>query len=469
MPAALPLLLAAALGATPFFEDDFETGTLLQSSTPSGRWQNLIVPRASVSAAGPAAHRGAYGLRVNDRDSGDGGSEVGQQGGVTTQLPQAFDESIYIRVWLRIDQDVARPGRTHLMTMGTASSSLTLFMSLTEPNSGLELGGDSADGTRTDPVRNVVDGGWHLMEVGLEGLATPRANRFFWLDGNLVAHQDDVDLVGADAGTWYPRRINLGEPWSYVIPSTGLFDYDDFRLTRTPPASRVALSAPQTLVAGQCNPLSVVFRQSADGGVVETHEPVDVRLSTDGGTFHADPQCQVAASGLFVDGGTGGTVYLRPARVGAFGARAADVSGDLLPGPTRLTAYALAAQILAPERSPAGEAVTLDGSGSRAQPGASITEYRWRQLEGPTFVELGATASVNFTASEPGLYGFELIVGDGTSLSPPATASVLIEGDRPRPPERLGGCYCGAVGFDASVAFAALALLAAASRARTRP
>lgn len=77
-----------------------------------------------------------------------------------------------------------------------------------------------------------------------------------------------------------------------------------------------------------------------------------------------------------------------------------------------------------------GARLALDGSGSApARPGAPLA-WRWTQVEGPWTPLAGATtAAPAFVPAAPGLYRFELEVGEAGVWSAPAAVSVLVVGE----------------------------------------
>src|SRR5690606_15611502 len=72
----------------------------------------------------------------------------------------------------------------------------------------------------------------------------------------------------------------------------------------------------------------------------------------------------------------------------------------------------------------------LDGAGSTASAGATVTQWRWTQREGPTGIALAATSGQRLVLQQPGRYVFELSIVDSEGhTSAPARAEVVVEGD----------------------------------------
>lgn len=90
-----------------------------------------------------------------------------------------------------------------------------------------------------------------------------------------------------------------------------------------------------------------------------------------------------------------------------------------------------------------GDTVILSGEGSRGPAGVDL-QYSWTQTSGPTVVLSGAdTANPKFTVEQGGTHVFELVVGDGSVESAPATSHVVVV-DLSR---NESGCGCSSTGF----------------------
>jgi hypothetical protein len=113
----------------------------------------------------------------------------------------------------------------------------------------------------------------------------------------------------------------------------------------------------------------------------------------------------------------------------------------------------------------AGMAGTLDGSGSTASTGASLSAFNWTLLEGPTGLLLqdGPTQSLSFVT--PGTYMFQLTVADTAGrTSAPATGTVMVLGSIPQP--SIGtACGCGAAEAPWTLLVLAVGLLRTRRRA----
>jgi hypothetical protein len=110
------------------------------------------------------------------------------------------------------------------------------------------------------------------------------------------------------------------------------------------------------------------------------------------------------------------------------------------------------------------DTVILSGKGSTGPDGVTL-QYRWTQLAGPPVqLSSGTAQEPAFTVAFPGTYEFELLVGDGSTWSEPAT-SYLVAIDPDLPNRHDGGCACDQSPVSAGWG-AALALISALGRRR---
>lgn len=114
-----------------------------------------------------------------------------------------------------------------------------------------------------------------------------------------------------------------------------------------------------------------------------------------------------------------------------------------------------------------GDIVVLSGTGSSGPEGVDL-EYRWTQTSGPGVSLSDSTDDEpTFTVEETGVHSFELLVGDGTSWSAPASSFVVVID--PALPARgeTTGCGCRSGRYDLSGIWGAtIALLVARRRVR---
>lgn len=83
--------------------------------------------------------------------------------------------------------------------------------------------------------------------------------------------------------------------------------------------------------------------------------------------------------------------------------------------------------------------VTLDGRASRDPDGAALT-YQWNQVRGLKVALSNPTAATpSFVPLQPGVYGFELLVSDGTTESAPEPVFVTVNATNQRVPVAAAG------------------------------
>ncbi|MBX7097711.1 MAG: hypothetical protein K1X89_08365 [Myxococcaceae bacterium] len=273
------------------FSDDFETGTLLTSDAPAGRWSSRSNPGAGSppTSSAAAAHRGLRGARVVDSSSGGGSSS--QEYLVATLATRTGDT--YVRTWLRL-------------TSPTSQSNylLGLFSGLNQQcSTEIELNGSTwnLDGysqpnsysgvTASQPL---TSGSWHLVEFAQLGAGSSSGRRRAWLDGVQVVDAA-ADLSGGQVGF-----LSLGE-YSTSSGYTGTTDYDDVRVAATPHVSTFALSSTSALAEG-CATVTVALRDSTGGAPVA---PYLLALDVDAGgaTAFAGASCTGATATVGVDAG----------------------------------------------------------------------------------------------------------------------------------------------------------------------
>jgi len=556
------------------FSDDVESGTLLQTDTPPGKWSSCFpTPCDWLGAAAAGAHRGSHGIRITDSDSGTGGS------GVVNGLKESFaapvSGDLYLRAWFRFTPTSSAPLKISLMTVQNHLNSVIQSIVLALPDATVVSGGfELVDGQPkyvSDGTSQVLSQGeWHLMEVALLGLATAQGQRRMWIDrAELLSHP--VDWSGGEG--WQAVKFVLGE-LNADEGFTGTIDFDDVVADGLPVPSHLAVLAQERAVLNGCVPLSIEARDTVNDAPADALHPLTSTLHAQGaGNLYASSDCSGTGGGntlaltlpagahvvtasfrplqrgtvllsaedpdllpsattallvtgpatqlafpraapvaypgkcspevwleleddantpvagevslsaalsapvpLFADadcataitsvslpaGATGVGVYFRGDAAGTFSLTAS--AAGLTPGQQEEEVTAPIARVSAPITAVAGEATSLDGSSSTPSRGAQLTSYRWRELTGPTGVQLPDQPVQALTLKEPGDYVFELVVTDTAGVSSaPVTAPVHVEGPAPAVP-KIGGCSSAAGGSGWLVLLALLGLL----RFRTR-
>lgn len=283
------LLQSSGAVAAPvtWFSDDFETGTLLASDSPAGRWDNAIAKSPNTLSSGVAgAHRGQYGLTASDRNGSSGGTfHASTYATLSSQAPDFF-----IRTWLRV-----RSIGTLGSVVAIQALPATVELRLAAPGFSWELAARqgasqayvSVHGSPVEAER------WHLVEISARGLKSLAGEARLWVDGVEQGVLSGRDWSGSD---YHLETLQVGEPWSDTGAFTGFIDFDDLRVGDAPMASRLELREPED--AGDspgCIAVDVSLRTSGTRALAPAPYDVAVSLaSTVGGAsgFHADAACR---------------------------------------------------------------------------------------------------------------------------------------------------------------------------------
>ncbi|MGA9523587.1 MAG: putative Ig domain-containing protein, partial [Myxococcaceae bacterium] len=318
---------------------------------------------------------------------------------------------------------------------------------------------------------------WHLLEVAVTGIGTLDGTRTVWLNGQLVRTRSGIDWTDP------AMRLGLsalGQPYSGDRRFTGVVDFDDFRSSVVPHASRISLDvAPGAIQPGDCVPVAVALRDSVTGAVAPAPYDVDVDMGFSGGSgvtggFFSDPGCSTPTLQLRVASGTtSGIVYFQPDASGSASIIGTQV--DFLPATASISVQA---PVPVPAPSPKivspGEASVACG-----QPWSAATEV---EGEGPFTFELqpvsggavpeglrldAGTGVLSWTPTrlQAGAHRVERVVRSG-SMSDVQLMELEVRCDAP--PALGVGCSC-AQGGSASTALTWLAglLVLALPRARS--
>lgn len=448
---------ASAVGATAtrvlavdplVFSDGMETLTLMDTDAPKGAWDSALKTAADsgISASMLAAHRGRGGMRVVDGD---------ETTAVFTTVVTRFaplDTDVHARLWARIaPTNATSTGRFAVFGTGFNTGTLLGWVGARRsrpggvPQDDVQLGGDSVGAAGRNLVDEerpgFADGGWHLVELSLVGLRSDAGQREVRVDGQRLAARRGLDWSVEDTSDWRPRRLQVGSAFTEAggVGMTGVYDFDDVRISGTAPASTVVFRDSGVLLLSTCNPVRVGLADSMDGGAAPAPYDVELSLGADGGTF-CDGGVRIAAGASEV------VALYRPAQPRSV-AFAGDLGADFLPTTAELSAVGFIAQVSPGEQTVApGATATLDTSASRHADGRSISRWAWRLVRAPTHLEVDAGVALRVSPQVPGLYEFEVQVGDATELSAPVAASIVVSGTSGPPTDKIGGCYCGDAG-----------------------
>lgn len=238
---------SAAVPGDGEYADDVETGTL-------GRWDaNVTGPSGmSGSALAAAAHRGNFGIRMTDSrsDNPKGFGPFARLNNVG-----AGGNAVRVRYWMRIARS-AGPLRTEMASLVLATSADLYAMELRYDNQlqTMLVSGHNKDDTYSDKAGSVTalqDGStWYLVEGVLLGLGTKNGIRRLYVNGALDAEQTGIDFTGMTLS-----EARLGQPVYSNGTWQGQFDFDDFRTSRSPLASRFRVQLPALSTTSQCQPM----------------------------------------------------------------------------------------------------------------------------------------------------------------------------------------------------------------------
>jgi hypothetical protein len=210
---------------------------------------------------------------------------------------------------------------------------------------------------------------------------------------------------------------------SFVPAAPGLYVFEVTAWNgalRSPPARVVVLASSASL--------PTALASAPTTGTVNAALTLDGTAST--GTALSYQWRQIAGPAAGLSGADGAAATVVPFATGAFAFEltVADASGAVsAPAVVRFDAVAPGkvlpvAGATAQADALVGELVILDGRAS-----TGCTRYRWTQVSGPWVALDGASSAAAFRAPVAGVYGFELVVDDGTVLSAPATVTVKVQ------------------------------------------
>jgi hypothetical protein len=239
---AASLLAQSAQAQTAVFRDDFESGTLLTSDTPPGQWDykntSASSPQVTLGLTGAAANQGSlWGLRYSDAAGNGSGS------GSEPQIGRYFTArsgDYYVRVAFRLSGLGASGSANVVQIQGTVPSGTMLEVGVENPGPSFFVGGFDSAGQYQSALAStsIPQGEWHVFEAVLRGVGTATASRELWIDGQRVALDSPVAMVGQTfnhliiGGAWVDRSF------------TGTLDFDDVGAQPTPFLTPDAGTAP---------------------------------------------------------------------------------------------------------------------------------------------------------------------------------------------------------------------------------
>jgi len=333
--AVFTALLPAVSFAATVFEDDFESGatTAWTGSSAAGVNSFAVQPEATKA--------GARGLRFDSDDSTAGagpGSEVYYN--LSGQTPE-----LHLRLWFRRVQasGTATFGLFAIMADLAGAPRRVGHVSYSVDTGYLSLSSQTADGGNSiNPTAgNFLDDNWHLFELTLKNINTGTGIIELRMDGGPVSRLFNLDWAGY---SWTRLRVGPYEESNRL--STGVFDYDEVRLTTTAEAQRLMVVSPGNGPTQVCVPIEV-FVQESSGAASAAPFSFNADLSVSGvsGDYFGSAACSgTPVSQLaFAAGASSSITYFRPLTTGTAVLSAAypdflSVSGDYVvdsegPGP----------------------------------------------------------------------------------------------------------------------------------------
>ncbi len=308
----VPLVLAVSGAgpsrAAPEFADDFELGGLTPTTNPMGRWTQITSLQGGnmLSASRQSARRGNFGLLCVDGQLQSGAGNEGQLSRTLT----ARTGDRYVRAWFRLRASNNQGNVDVLAIESDAANNQNItFLRLTNPGAVLHHSVYSAPGYGNFPTSISFGlGSWYLIEAAVTGVGTPTGTSRFWVDGTLVSTRTDLDWTGLQL-----LDVSTAVVFSADRRFTGTMDWDDFRVSATPMASRLSLSGPASASTGECVPFTVTSVSSI-GAETPADENLDLGFMQSGLTasLHSDAACQQPLGAIEIPADTSAaTLYLR--------------------------------------------------------------------------------------------------------------------------------------------------------------
>ncbi len=329
----LIVLVALPASAQVLFEDDFESGTLLQSDVPMGKWSTLVVDAAGggqlLFVSQDAGFSGQHGLRLVDAT--DAGSGVGNGRFVRRPSSEAFGD-VYLRYWVRISTTGGSGGPYPVQLHSSLVSGTIAEMSLLGTPAVARLNCSDNLSFRICPTAAAFAADtWHLVQLGLEGLGT--------IKGRCVLRVDDQPVCEM-AADWVGHGVRdiLAGAGAFDKSWDGVMDLDDVLLVKgQPPPARLLLSGPSAADAGTCVAYQVSVRNDFDGGISTLASATQAEITSPRAiTVWPSPLC-AGDAGTVVTLGAGlldiGLVFGGPAgttRVNAVGLSQGLIGGSVM-------------------------------------------------------------------------------------------------------------------------------------------
>jgi len=332
---------ASASARAQLFSESFESGDL-----DAGGWSSsTVLAGSTLTLTSLAAHRGQYGLRIQDTGTGMKGV-AGTN--VSRPLP-VLPVAIYSRAWVRMQAwngqgdgiglwGLAAPQKANIGSLHAVGVNYQTALTLT-----LQAYDAAASyhflSTATPDV--LSDAGWHLVEGATFGVGTDAGFAVEYVDGAEATRVGPVENI-PDRDT----SLYLGE--AYISTGgtgnfAGIVDVDDVAVDVLPLPSHLVLDAGGPSVAAGCQRVTLSLAASApgpDGGAAQNvAAPYDVVARPQGAAFFSDSQCTLpSATWTLVRGSAAASLFARFEDAGVTVVTATQTpSPDFLPAQLALT------------------------------------------------------------------------------------------------------------------------------------
>ncbi|MFT3714080.1 MAG: hypothetical protein QM817_40985 [Archangium sp.] len=227
--AALLPSVALAL-PDPFFVENFEAPTARLDA--GGVWTEVYDVAANRTIGSVFAHRGMGGLNLS--------RQIAQPtNGTDTQLEWVSNESSLGESWLRWWMRTRVTAPAPQLLVGFGDTGVPNHIGLSHDPGGLYVVGfDGLSDFFAPRASDLPDAGWHLYELGIDGMGRRDAGVQLVVDGTTVlSYRTRLDFP--DAGV---RQINIGLTYAEPRSMLGSIDYDDVRGSVQRPAGSVRVT-----------------------------------------------------------------------------------------------------------------------------------------------------------------------------------------------------------------------------------
>jgi hypothetical protein len=308
-----PGVLSAGV-STHGFHDDFESGGLLYTDVPEGRWNSLTAfPNVAGATTAAAAHTGSLGMRLTDNDPTAGPHNSTEY----DYVMQPISGTGYARGWVRLVSD-SGVGEVEVFTLEASGGNQPPLVGLdvTLPGWALALDGEDVSGDCSTTTSATVDAGWHLVELEVTGTGGADAGYRAWVDRHLIVSR----RCDWSTAAWGLGALTVGEPWTQDGRYTGAVDFDDVAVSTVPPPSTLEVGCAPIIELGTCVPATLTLYDSPSHALAAAQLPVVAHVaagSTALQTF-SDALCMVPAVDVVVpEGASSNTFYVRGTATGA--------------------------------------------------------------------------------------------------------------------------------------------------------